>query len=80
MAASPALAYSYSGDITKLRSVIAAAEADLAAPGVSVRDRLRLPHRQVGPRRYFSGAFAAAEARRRARTEENASALDQMGP
>ena len=79
MAGFAALAHSYLGDITKLRSVLAAAEADVAAPGVSLRDRyLFLTNKWTEA--YFSGSFEAAEAMTATLdTEENASALDQMG-
>ena len=48
------------GDITRLRSVIAAAEADLAGPGVSVRDRYVFLN-VWSLEAFASGAFQAAE-------------------
>ena len=60
MAGFAGLAYGYLGEIAKLRSVIAAAEADLAAPGVSVRDRyVFLNVRSMEA--FLSGEFQAAE-------------------
>lgn len=80
MAGFAGLAYTYLGEITKLRSVIAAAEADLAAPGVSVRDRYVFLN-VWSTEAFFSGAFRAAEeATATLEAEANASPLDQMGP
>jgi DNA-binding SARP family transcriptional activator len=80
MAGFAGLAYAYLGDITKLRSVIAAVEADLAAPGVSVRDRYVFLNVRA-TEAFFSGAFQAAEeATATLEAEANASPLDQMGP
>ena len=60
MAGFAGLAYGYLGEIAKLRSVIAAAEGDLAAPGVSVRDRyVFLSVRLMEA--FLSGAFQVAE-------------------
>ena len=80
MAGFAGLAYAYLGDITKLRSVVAAAEADLAAPGVSVRDRyVFLSVRSMDA--FLSGEFhVAEEATATLSAEENTSPLDQMGP
>jgi ATP/maltotriose-dependent transcriptional regulator MalT/DNA-binding SARP family transcriptional activator len=80
MAGFAGLAYSYSGETAKLRSVMAAAEGDLAAPGVSVRDRyvfLNLKSVEA----LLSGGFAAAhDATTTLRADSMASPLDQMGP
>jgi ATP/maltotriose-dependent transcriptional regulator MalT/DNA-binding SARP family transcriptional activator len=80
LAAFAGLAYSYSGETAKLRSVIAAAEADLAAPGVSVRDRYVFLNVQSAEA-FLSGEFAAAhDATATLRANPAASPLDQMGP
>jgi LuxR family maltose regulon positive regulatory protein len=80
MAGFAGLAYAYLGDITKLRSVLAATGADLAAPGVSVRDRYVFLNVQ-STEAFFSGEFRAAEeATATLEAEANASPLDQMGP
>jgi DNA-binding SARP family transcriptional activator len=80
MAGFAGLAYAYLGDIAKLRSVLAAAGADLAAPGVSVRDRYVFLNVQ-STEAFFSGAFRAAEeATATLEAEANANPLDQMGP
>jgi LuxR family transcriptional regulator, maltose regulon positive regulatory protein len=79
MAGFAGLAYAYLGDITKLRSVIAAAEADLAAPGVSVRDRYVFLNVR-STEAFISGAFQAAAEATATLEAGNASPLDQMGP
>ena len=80
MAGFAGLAYSYSGEITKLQSLIAATEADLAAPGVSVRDRYGFLNAR-SLEAFFSGQFQAAqEGVATLRADVNASPLDQWGP
>ncbi len=79
MAGFAGLAYTYLGDVAKLRSVIAAADADLAAPGVSVRDRYVFLNVR-STEAFFSGAFQAAEeAAATLEAEANTSPVDQMG-
>ena len=70
----------YQGEIAKLRSVIAAVEADVALPGVSVRDRyVFLNVRSIEA--FLSGAFESAhEATALLRADANANPVDQMGP
>jgi ATP/maltotriose-dependent transcriptional regulator MalT/DNA-binding SARP family transcriptional activator len=80
MAGFAGLAYTYLGDIAKLRSVIAAAEADLAAPGVSVRDRYVFSNVRA-TEAFLRGEFRAAEeVTATLEADVNASPLDQMGP
>ncbi len=80
MAGFAGLTHTYVGDVTRLRSVLAAAEADLAAPGVSVRDRYVFLNVQANEA-FQSGAFdAAAAVTATLETQENASPLDQLGP
>ena len=79
MAGFAGLAHSYLGDITRLRSVIAAARRTSQAPGVSVRDRyVFLTVRSLEA--FVSGSFEAAEAMTATlEAEVNTSPLDQMG-
>jgi ATP/maltotriose-dependent transcriptional regulator MalT len=80
MAGFAALAHSYLGDIAQLRSALAAAEADLAAPAVSLRDRYVFLN-VWATEAFVSGAFqAAAEATASLEAEERSSPLDRMGP
>ena len=80
MAGFAGLAYSYTGETAKLRSVLAAAAADLAAPGVSLRDRYVFLQLQ-SVEAFLSGEFAAAHAATTMlRAESMASALDRTGP
>jgi ATP/maltotriose-dependent transcriptional regulator MalT len=80
MAGFAALGYAYLGDIAKVRSVLAGAEADLAAPGVSLRDRYAFLSVK-STEAFFGGALRAAEEVTVAlEAEENASPLDQIGP
>ncbi len=80
MAGFAGLAYDYLGDIAKLRSVIAAVQADLEAPGVSVRDRyvfLVVWSNEA----FFRGEFRVfEEGTSTLAAEANTSPLDQMGP
>ena len=80
MAAFAGLEWLYQGEIAKLRSVIAAVEADVALPGVSVRDRyVFLNVRSIEA--FLSGAFESAhEATALLRADANANPVDQMGP
>jgi ATP/maltotriose-dependent transcriptional regulator MalT/DNA-binding SARP family transcriptional activator len=72
--------HAYVGDVAKLRSVLAAAAADLAAPGVSVRDRYVFLNAQ-SIEAFQRGAFDAVEAvTSMLESEENTSPLDRLGP
>jgi DNA-binding SARP family transcriptional activator len=80
MAGFAGLAYSYSGDIAKLRSVVATAAGDIAASGVSVRDRYTFVTARSNDA-YHRGDLAAARAETAPlRADPAASPLDQMGP
>jgi ATP/maltotriose-dependent transcriptional regulator MalT/DNA-binding SARP family transcriptional activator len=80
MAGFAALGYAYLGEIAKVRSMLAGAEADLAAPGVSLRDRYAFLNVK-STEEFFGGALQAAEEVTVAlEAEANASPLDLIGP